>query len=104
MNKKHTPGPWSWWSSNSFLRLTAENGRDGGVLSARPHSDGCATVAVGEADACLIAAAPDLLKELQELDAVLEAAWNARELPASVVSGEQVRRYRAAIAKATGAL
>jgi len=27
-----TPGPWSWWTSNSTLRLTGADGRDGGVL------------------------------------------------------------------------
>jgi hypothetical protein len=27
-----TPGPWQWWTSNSTLRLTGADGRDGGVL------------------------------------------------------------------------
>jgi len=27
-----TPGPWCWWTSNSTLRLTGADGRDGGVL------------------------------------------------------------------------
>jgi hypothetical protein len=27
-----TPGPWEWWTSNSWRRLTAEGGREGGVL------------------------------------------------------------------------
>ena len=27
-----TPGPWEWWTSNSTIRLTGADGRDGGVL------------------------------------------------------------------------
>jgi hypothetical protein len=29
-----TPGPWNWWTSNSVLRLTGADDRDGGVLHA----------------------------------------------------------------------
>lgn len=57
----HTPGPWKWWTSNGLNRLTAERGRDGGVLSAVHLRDGFADIEVSQADARLIAAAPDLL-------------------------------------------
>lgn len=29
--KKATPGPWKWWTSNSWKRLSTED-RDGGVI------------------------------------------------------------------------
>lgn len=35
---------------------------------------------------------------LRMLDTALEAAWTAGELPASVLTGEQVRSYRAVLA------
>jgi hypothetical protein len=38
--------------------------------------------------------AGDAVKLLREVDAALAAAWDARELPASVISGDLVRRYR----------
>ena len=51
-----TPGPWAWWTSNSVLRLTGDDGIDGGVLHAyarRDHADICC----GESDRAFIAAA-----------------------------------------------
>lgn len=51
-----TPGPWTWWTSNSVLRLSADDGIDGGVLHAysrRSHADICC----GESDRAFIAAA-----------------------------------------------
>jgi hypothetical protein len=57
----HTAGPWTWWSSNSFLRLTGADGEDGGVLSAACVRGAYATVKVRPGDMRLIAAAPDLL-------------------------------------------
>lgn len=51
-----TPGPWAWWTSNSVLRLSADDGIDGGVLHAysrRSHADICC----GESDRAFIAAA-----------------------------------------------
>ncbi|MET3654062.1 hypothetical protein [Dyella japonica] len=69
-----TPGPWSWWTSNSVKRLTAERGRNGGVLSAIRCSDGMADIEVKPEDARLIAAAPDLLDAL-EVSLAFVAAW-----------------------------
>ncbi len=85
----HTPGPWSWWTSNSYRRLTAEGRQDGGVLHAS-ESD-WPTVVVSEADACLISAAPDLLEALQ---GVLRVADRKTD---------EFDAARAAIAKASGA-
>ncbi len=38
--------------------------------------------------------AGDAVELLREVDAALTIAWGARELPASVISGDLVRRYR----------
>jgi len=75
---KHTPGPWYW--SNEYL--TSDNERNTwtllgfggyGILSCdgdanSPHSLG----ASGEANASLIAAAPELLEALERLSAQCE--------------------------------
>lgn len=61
----HTPGPWRWWTSNSYRRLTSEAGRggtDGGVLRGSVQRDGTADVIASPHDMGLIAAAPDLLE------------------------------------------
>ena len=65
---KYTPGPWQWWTSNSFLRLSSKDtGKDGDVIDSFSMSDGATSLSVNVADMHLIAAAPDLLKELQKL-------------------------------------
>lgn len=65
---KHTPGPWQWWTSNSFLRLSSQaTGKDGDVIDSCKMSDGATSLSVKVADMHLIAAAPDLLNELQRL-------------------------------------
>lgn len=61
-----TPGPWEWWTSNSFRRLSA-GGKDGAVLNAVVLRDGCADIQVSEADMAVIAAAPEMLAILHEL-------------------------------------
>lgn len=59
----HTPGPWEWWTSNSWKRLRSNpsNGRDAGVAAPFVSRDGHADLEVSAADMTLIAAAPDLL-------------------------------------------
>lgn len=65
---KHTPGPWQWWTSNSFLRLSSQaTGKDGDVIDSFKMSDGATSLSVKVADMHLIAAAPDLLNEMQRL-------------------------------------
>jgi hypothetical protein len=44
--------------------------------------------------------AGDAVELLREVDAALTAAWAARELPASVISGDLVHRYRQVLAAA----
>lgn len=37
----YTPGPWKWWTSNSFLRLSSQaTGKDGGVIDSYVMKDG----------------------------------------------------------------
>ena len=67
---KHTPGPWEWWTSCSWKRLTSKdaNGRwlrEGNVLCPAIASDGHPVLNVSEDDMALIAAAPDLLAALK---------------------------------------
>lgn len=88
----HTPGPWSWWTSNSHKRLTAEGKQDGGVLSAVSAS-GHADVRVSEQDARLIAAAPDLLEALQFVMSAtgeqLSTAFEQAQVAIAKATGEQ---------------
>ena len=60
---KHTPGPWEWWTSNSWRRLRSNpaNGRDLGVVTPFVTPDRHADLEVSPADMALIAAAPELL-------------------------------------------
>ncbi|WP_212646411.1 hypothetical protein [Delftia sp. PE138] len=74
MQDKHTPGPWEWWTSNSFRRLSSKaTGKDGDVLYATVQpSDGHPDVELPNGgwngpDGCLIAAAPELLEALQAI-------------------------------------
>ncbi len=71
---KHTPGPWRWWTSNSFRRLSSDaTGKDGDVLSATvSRSDGHPDLIVSEADMKLIGAAPNLLTAAQQALVVLD--------------------------------
>ena len=64
----HTPGPWKWWTSCSFRRLSAEG--DGDVLCAVTHSDGHPDVHLKNGgwegpDGRLIELAPILLAEYE---------------------------------------
>jgi len=86
----HTPGPWTWWTSCSFRRLSAQG--DGDVLCAVTQSDGHPDVHIKNGgwegpDGRLIEIAPTLLAEYERLlaeltarrarDAEVEAALNA---------------------------
>lgn len=63
--REHTPGPWEWWTSNSWRRLRhSDRGVSTNVLYPDVHYDGQADIVVSEADMHLIAAAPDLLTAL----------------------------------------
>lgn len=91
-----TPGPWEWWTSNSFLRLSSKTtGRDGDVIDSFGMSDGATSLSVKADDMNLIAAAPDLLEALQEIVFLYEHDEGCRELT-------EYKRAKAAIRKSLG--
>lgn len=92
---KFTPGPWSWWTSNSMKRLSAGRS-DGNVLHAYRCSDGVADVSVSDADAHLIAAAPELYEAVAE---AFEREYNPFE-PDN--QSDRYHRWGALLAKARG--
>jgi len=67
-----TPGPWKWWTSNSWKRLSSE-AQEGGVICPFVSRDGHPDLTVSEADAKLIAMTPDLAHKVLEQQAALEA-------------------------------
>lgn len=68
-----TPGPWAWWTSCSYRRLSSDKtGKDGDVLYAAVHRDGVGDVVGTDATKAYIAAAnPDRIARIL---ARLEAA------------------------------
>jgi hypothetical protein len=91
-----TPGPWKWWTSNSFIRLSSEvTGKDGDVLSGYSHN-GVGDVRVSTADAELIAAAPDLLEAVR-----IAVRQNSHDM---LMTGDELRICEAAIRRATGVM
>ncbi|WP_105613160.1 hypothetical protein [Cronobacter malonaticus] len=99
MKFKGTPGPWEWWTSNSFLRLSSQaTGKDGGVIDSYAMSDGHTSLSVSEADMALIAAAPELLEALQISMKVMQ---EGRNVSYPDLYGA-INKARAAIAKAIG--
>lgn len=92
---KTTPGPWRWWTSCSFRRLSSEaTGRDGDVLHAvTQRSDGHPDVHLMNGgydgpDGRAIAAVPDMLKVLQMIDAHYSGSLDHQ--PAYVKAARQV--------------
>lgn len=76
-----TPGPWQWWTSNSTLRLTGADGKDGGVLYGYVHA-GVGDVSCSEPNRVFIeasnpAAVLELSAEVERLRA--ELATRCRE-------------------------
>lgn len=90
-----TPGPWEWWTSNSFLRLSSKaTGKDGDVIDSFKMSDGQTSLSVRVDDMHLIAAAPELLEALQKM-------VESYQFEASI-DNPALLQARAAIAKALG--
>lgn len=59
-----TPGPWRWWTSCSFNRLSSDaTGKDGDVLRAVKYSDDVCGIEGSEADMDLIAEAGTVYHE-----------------------------------------
>lgn len=91
----HTPGPWVTVEVGEFASALAVSDENGVSLLTVVDEEGVKFGAVyNEADADLIAAAPELLEALKLCLAQLEPSMTAREF-------EAVEAARAAIAKAT---
>lgn len=81
MSAKHTPGPWKWESGyhetpGNYSELLDRYGER--VVGS---CDGCAII-FSEADARLIAAAPEMLKELKHLRSLVGSAiYNGISIP-----------------------
>ena len=91
MTTQHTPGP---WFANDSLQLFAETGQHLASLDSSTEGFDGGTL---YANARLIAAAPDLLAALIELDAHM-----LNETPIGTYPSGTFEVVRAAIAKATG--
>lgn len=89
MSEKHTPGPWCYWActvdSTTGMRDYLQFAAGAGHVARIPIRS------VTEADARLIAAAPELLFQLLAASNYIDTL------------GGNSKSYRAAIAKATGA-
>jgi hypothetical protein len=102
--KRHTPGPWRIWTSNSFRRISSDaTGHDGDVLHAVVQRDGHPDLHFPNGgfegpDARLIAAAPDLLEACKKSLGVLAGDDMTKQALIDALT-----LCRAAIAKATGA-
>jgi len=62
---KNTPGPWSYWRSGKVIEVKAINDKMA-VVPWMAFDDNARPLTVHDANARLIAAAPDLLEALQE--------------------------------------
>ena len=98
MNTQHTPGPWNY---SGPCEITGRYS----IFHNGPLAycaDTTAKPGDGEANARLIAAAPDLLAVLQEAVKVLDYAAFALDAPEASHFRATIADARAAIAKATG--
>ena len=83
-----TPGPWKWWTSCSFRRLTQERrgAKEGGVMYAFRCSDGVSDIQISEADMAFTEASRTDVPALA--DAVLALVERVRELGSGPVMPE----------------
>ena len=104
---RHTPGPWEWWTSNSWRRLKRDDrGITQNVLEPYVCRDGHPDLTISEADMALIAAAPDLLASLIDvletfsLGPLGAAAKYGPDVDLRAIEEAAVSNARAAIDKA----
>lgn len=103
----HTPGPWSYWSGyNAVDKLEAQVTAEGGDIVIASYNS---LIEEGEANACLMAAAPDLLADLEEAAKtlrryeILHWAKETNESDAKAkVNGDLAARFERTIDKARG--
>lgn len=97
--RAHTPGPWRVWREVGLEIFPDCSGTRIALVTNEANGPKGITPAMGEANARLIAAAPDLLAALKAfVDDVTDADHSAHDWSEQVV----LKRARAAIAKATG--
>lgn len=95
MTTTHTPGPWTLGEKRDSCRRV--NDPEGfGIVSV------IATDEQSEANAALIAAAPELLAALRKLEALVDGWENTLTEKAGAVVSAHLATARAAIAKAEG--
>lgn len=97
---KHTPGPWLVDKNSTLLLITADYIPDGIICEITPpdtQSDGGRNREVENANARLIAAAPELLANLIEL-------VNAEKASRDSFNGKSIARIEAALAHADSAI
>jgi hypothetical protein len=108
---RHTPGPWLWTdeygATNGERTWSLVSGANGyGILSCDGLANSPQEIGGnGQADAALIAAAPELLEALQAfmaLDPTFASICDRHLNEMDTPLGRAVRMARAAIAKATG--
>jgi hypothetical protein len=62
--EKATPGPWRWWTSCSYNRLSSDaTGRDGDVLRAVRYRDGACGIEGSETDMEALISAINFLRK-----------------------------------------
>lgn len=102
MSAKYTPGPWGVYADGGgYYVMAADNMLVGSTNPADPHPtdpDEVVDGAVTEANAVLLAAAPELLDMLERAVRRLEIA----HANGDTIMREWVIDARAAVAKATG--
>ncbi|MCP1765031.1 hypothetical protein [Bradyrhizobium japonicum] len=98
MEAKHTPGPWT--VHHSMRDCVTFEGRHGTENLFLENLDGY-YACQSEADARLIAAAPDLVEALQEYDDAF-TEFNAEDKDSRTRMRQAVIKARTAIAKAKG--
>jgi hypothetical protein len=103
---KHTPGPWEWVAHGEYGYSALTNSVNSEVLATGGFNDGDYPVTwmgeeMSDADARLIAAAPELLEALVELSVIVESLLEVVPRITDIDSFT-TQPARAAIAKATG--
>jgi hypothetical protein len=98
MSTKHTPGPWRYLPGDGLeWRTSVQRGTEGGFVvrgTSRERE---------EADARLIAAAPELLEALKEITSDYADRFDLDDPSTNPGIKSSIKQARAAIAKATGA-
>lgn len=105
---KHTPGPWGYTSRKGSWDWVVYCNADPNIEICQPFHDGTDLNQIGEANARLISAAPDMLKALEACLSALSTMTDPGAIKTSSVQNawaqavEASVRARAAISKATG--